>query len=153
MENAVEVLNRAYSRCRELGISLVLENMLPHLFTGRVRDLLWILGAVDTTRAGVCLDTGHAYLGRELDGIIEKLAGHLWMVHASDNRGHYDDHLPPGDGLIDWTNVLYQLDRQHFEGTFILEIADLGSSEASLAGACRGRSHLRDIAHKLRIPA
>ena len=48
LQNAVGVLNQTLRHCRQLGVGLVLENMLPHLFAGRIRDLLWILGALDT---------------------------------------------------------------------------------------------------------
>jgi sugar phosphate isomerase/epimerase len=151
MQNAVGVLNRAYARCRELGIGLVLENMLPHLFAGKVRDLLWMLGALDTTEAGICLDTGHAHLGEEVAKVVHKLSGHLWMMHASDNHGHHDDHLPPGDGRIDWAKLLAHLNRIHFNGTIILEIRDLGGRQVTLEGARRGRKHLRELSHRLRI--
>jgi len=152
MENAVCVLNQAYLYCRQLQVGLVLENMLPHLFAGKIRDLLWILGALETTEIGICLDTGHAHLAEDLAKIVHKLSGHLWMVHASDNHGHYDDHLPPGDGEIDWAKLLAQLHHLHFAGTFILEITDLGSKQVTLEGACRGRKYLRDLSHRLRVP-
>jgi sugar phosphate isomerase/epimerase len=152
LENAVGVLNQAHARCRELGVGLVLENMLPHLFAGRTRDLLWILGALDTTEVGICLDTGHAHLGEDLPKVVHKLSGHLWMVHASDNRGHWDDHLPPGDGRINWEALLAHLNDLHFNGMFILELGSLGDRKQTLEGACRGRKHLRDLTHRFRVP-
>jgi sugar phosphate isomerase/epimerase len=152
MENAVSVLNQAHAHCRNLGIGLVLENMLPHLFAGRIRDLLWILGALDTTEVGICLDTGHAHLGEDLPKVVHKLSGHLWMVHASDNHGHRDDHLAPGDGRINWGNLLLHLNDLHFGGTFILELGSLGDRKQTLEGACKGRKHLRDLTHRLRVP-
>jgi sugar phosphate isomerase/epimerase len=45
------------------------------------------------------------------------------MVHASDNRGERDDHLPPGEGAIAWPELLHQLAAAHFSGAFILELA------------------------------
>ncbi|MDQ2945185.1 MAG: sugar phosphate isomerase/epimerase [Acidobacteriota bacterium] len=153
LENAVGVLNQTFMHCRRLGVGLVLENMLPHLFAGRTRDLLWILGALDSIEVGICLDTGHAHLGEDLPAVVHKLSGHLWMVHASDNHGHHDDHLPPGDGEIDWAPFLAHLYDLHFNGTFILEIAGSGDRKAILDGARRGRRHLRDLTHRLRVPA
>ncbi len=152
MENSVRLLNTTYTHCRRLGIGLVLENMLPHLFAGRTRDLLWILGALDTTEAGICLDTGHAYLGEDLRSVVHKLAGHLWMVHASDNNGQRDDHLPPGEGKINWAALLEQLWELHFSGAIMIEIGGLPDRKATLEGARRGRRHLRDLAHRLRLP-
>lgn len=145
-------LSSVARRCRELGLGLVLENKLPHLFAGHVRDLLWILGALDTTHVGVCLDTGHAHLSGDLLTAAQKLSGHLWMVHASDNRGQYDDHLPPGDGVIEWSRLLGQLARVNFRGTFILEIAGEDDREATLAKARRGRRYLSKAEHQLTQP-
>lgn len=152
LQNASGVLNRVFLHCRRIGVGLVLENMLPHLFAGRIRDLLWILGAMDSCEVGVCLDTGHAHLGEDLPAVVHKLSGHLWMVHASDNHGQFDDHLPPGDGKINWTALLTHLHRLHFNGTFILEINGNGERSSILEAARRGRSYLRDLSHRLRVP-
>ncbi len=150
LQNAVDVLNRFYHHCRRLGIGLVLENMLPHLFAGRTRDLMWILGALDVDDVGVCLDTGHAYLAEDLLLVVHKLSGHLWMVHASDNHRQRDDHLPPGTGAIDWTALMAHLTKLHFNGTMILEIAGDADQTITLERARGGRQHLRDLAHRFR---
>jgi sugar phosphate isomerase/epimerase len=149
MENAASALDVVAGRCRDLGIRLVLENMLPHLFSGHVRDLLWLLGAMHSRDVGLCLDTGHAFLSGDLQHVAHKLSGHLWMLHASDNRGAYDDHLPPGEGNIPWRDLLAQLLRSGFAGTLILEVAARSEREALLAGAQRARSFLRRLAAEL----
>jgi sugar phosphate isomerase/epimerase len=145
MANAASALNHVARRCRELGIRLVLENMLPHLFFGHARDVLWILGALETTDVGICLDTGHAHLSGDLRTVAHKLSGHLWMVHASDNRGQRDDHLPPGDGDIAWAPFIDQLTELQFKGAFILEIAGDRDADDVLSGARRARLFLREI--------
>lgn len=145
MENAVGVLNRLAERCRALGVQLVLENMLPHLFSGPVRDLLWLLGAMDGTDVGICLDTGHAFLSGDLRHVVHKLSGHLKMIHASDNKGTFDDHLPAGEGAIAWPLLLHQLAEAGFRGGIILEIAERGSTEDVLRGAAKARAYLRAL--------
>jgi sugar phosphate isomerase/epimerase len=149
MENAVEVLNEVSRACRERGAALVLENMLPHLFSGRVRDLLWVLGALATTEVGICLDTGHAHLSGDLRTVAHKLSGHLWMMHATDNHGRTDEHLPPGDGQIDWQRLLRQMLRIGFRGAIMLEVAGRPDRQATLDGARRARRFLRDISRRL----
>ncbi len=149
MQHGVEVLNRVVESCAELGIQLVLENMLPHLFSGPVRDLLWLLGALDTDEVGICLDTGHAQLTGDLDTVVHKLSGHLWTLHASDNRGEHDDHLPPGDGILDWERLLRQLDGVWYRGAIILEIAGFEDPEEVMRAAHRGRRHIRSVARRL----
>ncbi|QDT71425.1 sugar phosphate isomerase/epimerase family protein [Lacipirellula limnantheis] len=146
METAAESLNYLARRCRELGTALVLENMLPHLFFGHAKDVLWILGAINACDVGICLDTGHAYLSGDLATVVHKLSGHLWMIHASDNRGNRDDHLPPGEGSIDWQPLVAQLSRLRFEGGVILEIAADASGNVDLAAAQRSRKFLHELA-------
>lgn len=150
MENAASALNRISSYCSRLGVRLVLENMLPHLFFGRTRDVMWVLGALETTDVGICLDTGHAHLSGDLSTVVQKLSGHLWMVHASDNHGQFDDHLPPGEGRIAWRPFIEQLEKLHFDGTFILEIAGESSMSGVLARARRSCEFLEHLCRNRR---
>lgn len=147
MENAANTLNDVSRYCHELGVGFVLENMLPHLFSGQIRDLMWILGAMQSTDVGICLDTGHAYLSGDLRTVAHKLSGHLWMVHASDNNGNYDDHFPPGDGKVPWKALWHQLEDARFSGTVILEIAGNESIPVTLEKARRGRRFLQQLSH------
>jgi hypothetical protein len=105
-------LNQVAERCSKLGVGCILENKLPHLLFANTSDLLWILATMDTGEMGVCLDTGHANLTGDIYSIMHKLSRHLRMVHAHDNHGNGDEHLPPGKGYIDWSRVLTELELQ-----------------------------------------
>lgn len=118
---------------------------------GNTSDILWILDALNGIEVGVCFDTGHAFLSGEMANLIRKLAGHLKMVHAHDNRGHFDDHLPPGDGSLDWQPFLRQLMQGGFQGALILEMAGTPDANATLANARRGRSFLREMLRQLTL--
>jgi len=65
---------------------------------------------------------GHARLAGELETALHKLSGHLGMIHASDNRGTHDDHLPPGLGNIDWPHFLRRLNLDGIKGVGFLAI-------------------------------
>lgn len=145
MENAANSLNEVSRHCQEIGVGFVLENMLPHLFSGHIRDLMWILGALQTTNVGICLDTGHALLSGDLHTVAQKLSGHLWMVHASDNNGTFDDHLPPGDGKVPWGSLWQHLQSVRFSGAVILEIAGNESIPITLQKARRGKQFLQQL--------
>jgi sugar phosphate isomerase/epimerase len=138
MRNAAESLNTVAERCCEKGVHLVLENMLPHLLFGHINDMLYLLGSIHDCEVGACLDTGHAYLSRELGVVIHKLSGHLHLVHVNDNRGDHDDHLPPGEGHIDWPWLIGELKRCNFNGTLILELSSRkDESVADMLGRAR----------------
>ena len=149
IENVVSVLNRVAMRCEELGIRCVLENKLPHLLFGSAGDIVWILGALETTQVGACLDTGHAFLSGDLYSLVYKLMPYLRMLHVHDNKGHLDDHLPPGEGRIDWGAFLRELIQVNFHGAFILEIAGGTDQEEIMSRARKGRAFLRSHARRL----
>jgi len=143
LENCARSLNEIAGHCRRLGLVCALENKLPHLLFGNTADMLWLLGAMTETNIGICLDTGHAYLGKELETAVAKFGRHLCMVHASDNRGAYDDHLPPGTGNIDWAHLVERLREGAFGGTIMLEIAGRGEIPQVLHEARMARHFLR----------
>ena len=151
MQHVVESLNQVARRCKELGIMCVLENKLPHLLFGNTSDILWILDGINSAEVGACLDTGHAYLGGDIHHLIHKLAGHLRMIHAHDNDGAGDNHLPPGDGKINWNKFLLDLIDVRFRGAFILEMAGNNDPAVTMTNARRGRSYLRDMGRRLAL--
>jgi sugar phosphate isomerase/epimerase len=151
MQHVVDSLNQVARHCRELGIMCVLENKLPHLLFGNTSDILWILDGINSAEVGACLDTGHAYLGGDIHNLVYKLAGHLRMIHAHDNDGAGDNHLPPGDGKISWNKFLRDLVEVRFRGAFILEMAGNADSAVTMANARRGRACLREIARRIAL--
>lgn len=51
----------------------------------------------------VCLDIGHAnYSQAPLEDWFDRLGEFIAYLHLSDNNGRFDDHLPLGDGTVDW---------------------------------------------------
>lgn len=151
MRYAAESLNTVAARCSELGVTLVLENMLPHLLFGHINDMLYLLGSMEASGVKACLDTGHAFLARELDTVIHKLSGHLHLIHMNDNHGDRDAHLPPGKGGIYWPRVLRDLKQCEFKGTLILELSSHdGESVASMLGrANEARRYLEGLIEEM----
>jgi sugar phosphate isomerase/epimerase len=146
MRSAAASLNEIAAHCRHLGVTLLLENMLPHLMFGHVSDLMYLLGAIRETNVGTCLDTGHAFLSKDLRTVVHKLSGHLRMLHVNDNLGDHDAHLSPGEGAIDWISLFRQLRQWNFHGPLILELADSGEPpERIMERARAARDFLRGI--------
>jgi sugar phosphate isomerase/epimerase len=123
---SVEGLTSVWEQCRRRGLTLVVETPLPHLLGGQVEDFAWILERLPADGVGICLDTSHTSLGGCLFEVIERFGHRLVHVQASDNHGHTDDHLTPGEGIIDWTRVLSALERVRYAGVFMLEVAGNG---------------------------
>jgi sugar phosphate isomerase/epimerase len=121
----------------QLGVKLVVETPLPHLIGGEPDEFAWILGRLDD-RVGVCIDTGHVALGGAWDRFVRIAGRRLVHIHANDNHGRYDDHLTPGDGVIEWHHVRESLKAAEFHGWVVLELAYAGIPEpAALSRALR----------------
>jgi sugar phosphate isomerase/epimerase len=79
---------------------------------------------------------------------IHKLSGHLRMLHANDDRCDRDDHLPPGEGHIDWLSLVCQLIKWRFQGPLILELAGHGTPDEIMERARRAREFLNDLSRR-----
>ena len=139
LDLAVVGLRRVAGICHDLGLTLVLETPLPHLLGGQPDDFAWILGQLPLQGVGVCVDTSHCSLGGFLFDVVARFGQRLVHVQASDNRGVSDDHLPPGQGIIDWPRLRGVLKAVGYEGAFLLEISGDGdialhAREAATAG-------------------
>jgi sugar phosphate isomerase/epimerase len=144
LKHTTESLFKIAAYCRRLGVRCVLKNKLPHLVFAKIDDLVFILDAVAISNIGVCLDTGHAHVARTLESMVNVLAPFLWMVHAHDNQAHSDEHLPPGEGGIDWTRFASGLKAAHFNGLVVLELSSSGNDWETMKRARRGREFLQD---------
>jgi sugar phosphate isomerase/epimerase len=116
--------------CAHMDMTLVVETPLPHLIGGHPDEFAYLLRHLDR-RVGVCIDTSHATLGHHWDRMMELVGDRVVHVHANDHRGHGDDHLVPGDGIIDWARVRKTLEEVHYEGWIVLELTCPADSLAS----------------------
>jgi sugar phosphate isomerase/epimerase len=114
-----QVLARAL---QQMQATLLIETPLPHLIGGHPDEFAWLLGHLDRS-VGVCIDTGHVSLGHHWDRFVETSGDRLRHIHVNDNRGRFDDHLPPGEGDIDWRHIRDTLRRISFDGWVMLELA------------------------------
>jgi sugar phosphate isomerase/epimerase len=149
LRNALESLLHVDRGCEELGVRLAIETPLPHLVGGHPDEMAWLLERLPAG-VGLCLDIGHAHLGRSIGAFINVAGDRLMHVHMHDNRGTHDDHLIPGEGLIDWCEVFDGLRRVGYAGALILELACEQPSVAYFRRAIAGARHVCD-AHVLRL--
>jgi sugar phosphate isomerase/epimerase len=121
LSHAADSLQRLQQACDELDMTLAVETPLPHLVGGSPDEFAWLVDRVGD-RARVCIDTGHTTLGRHWEAILDAVGSRIVHVHATDHFGQYDDHLPPGDGSIDWAAIGDGLRRIGFDGWLMLEL-------------------------------
>lgn len=147
LENCAETLEKLARLCAINGTKLLLENMLPFLLLGGTPNLQWLMHKLEPCNPGFCLDTSHAHLTGRLPEIATLFPTQLSMLHTSDNRGTNDDHLPPGQGSIDWRLLFAKLQGFDFQGVLMLELSgdERKNSKEILAAARQARQFLDGI--------
>lgn len=122
LADAASSLREVVHGAARLGIVVAIESPLPHLIGGHPDEFAWIVNHVGP-EARVCLDTGHAWLGGHWRRFLALTHDRLAHVHVRDNRGHYDDQLPPGDGVLPWREIRDSLADARYSGWLVLERA------------------------------
>lgn len=105
---------------KRLGTRVVLENTVektPELLA-KVAEIL------NDESFGLCLDTGHANLTSDLklSGWVKGMGRWLRHVHLHDNNGKEDEHLPVGEGNIDFAELFGTLSGTAPDVTLSLEV-------------------------------
>ncbi|MEE9543922.1 MAG: sugar phosphate isomerase/epimerase family protein [Thermodesulfobacteriota bacterium] len=97
----------------EAGVVLALEN----IFETRPDTLKDLVEAVGSPNLRVCIDSGHLNLYSEVstEEWFSELGPYIALLHIHDNLGVRDDHLPVGDGEIDFPEF-FSLVREYANG-------------------------------------
>ncbi|MDK2892237.1 sugar phosphate isomerase/epimerase family protein [Methanohalophilus sp.] len=109
----------------EHGILIAIENMpeIPMVFGKTPEDILSIIDEAGTENLKMTLDIGHANTTGFVDEFLDGCKDIIAHCHIHDNKGKHDEHLPLGDGNINWKNVFEKL--EHFDGFMVTEMKDL----------------------------
>jgi sugar phosphate isomerase/epimerase len=105
IEPARRTFGEVMETAEKEGVDLFLENV----FDETPEHLLRLQRSVGSKRMGFCFDAGHATLFSELPvhRWVEAFGPDLRELHLHDNRGRRDDHLPVGEGGINFRGVLH----------------------------------------------
>lgn len=125
---SIEIL-AAFSK--EVGVKQYLENCPDHpmpFILRSVHDFERLYG--EGIEVDMVLDLGHANVMGDTADYFRIFPDEIGYIHASDNLGESDSHLPLGNGSIDWGHWLRELEAIGFNGWFVVE--SLGDPKLSL---------------------
>ena len=107
---------------RELGFVINVE-FLPRTCLGNcVEELVRIVSDFDPDQVGICLDVNHIMNRyRDLPAIIDTLAPHIRSFHISDYDGVDEMHWIPGQGILDWPEIMKHIRAIGHDVLLILE--------------------------------
>jgi len=123
-KNLVSVVSQCANIAADHQIRLALETRVGEAVSN-TDAFLRLFDIVNNPNLGVVFDTGHMNAQKEILPLsVEKLKDRIFLIHASDNDSNTNQHLPLGEGTIDWVSVLQALRKHHFEGYIALDIGD-----------------------------
>ncbi len=116
-------------KARDLGVKIAFENCEQEKF------LDCLMKAFENfDNVGFCFDTGHEMCYNKSKDILSFYGKKLIAIHINDNFGvtspdgivtWTDDlHLLPFDGVADWENIAFRLNKYGYKGELTLELTD-----------------------------
>lgn len=120
--NLVETFKVCSGISEEKGLKLCLEPRVGENISN-TDAMLRLLDAVGSENFGAVLDVGHLHAQKEILPLsVEKLGSKIFYVHASDNDGRDNYHLPPGRGTVDWDALVIALNKHGYRGYIAIDI-------------------------------
>ena len=128
IESANNSIKELGEYSKELGVLTTIENMpnFPSMIYQKMHELNELLVSLDMP---MTLDIGHAnHAGYSADKMYFDSIKH---IHAHDNFGDDDSHLALGEGSIDLKSIINNLERNNYDGIYIIEVNDKDSIKKS----------------------
>jgi len=137
---------RSTSRiAQEYGLTVIMEPRVGEVICS-VDSMLRLINDVGMPNFLANFDTGHFCAQREnVPLALAKLQGKYANIHVSDNNPVSTDHLPIGEGIIDWDEFFRVLHLQGYHGYIGL---DLGGRPTLRDDLRKSRSALCDAASR-----
>ena len=131
IEYSLTALEHLGAFARPLGVKLLVENLVSE--STKPERLITILEMGHLDNVGVCLDLGHAHITEGIVEAVSVLGNRIVSLHVHDNHGTKDEHLWPGEGMIDWPAAATALNGLPQRPAAVLEIAAVpGEAPADL---------------------
>ncbi len=111
----------------------------PGMFIDTMDKFEQLHKAILHSKFGLTLDIGHLECMNEMPLLphLEKWGSVLWNIHLEDMRRGVHDHLPPGEGSIDFGKVFAELNEIKYEGGVHWELSRHSHDAVETARKCR----------------
>ncbi len=130
LEASIEFWPPIVALAEEFGITLAIEN----IFETEPKTLVQLFDHIDSPLFGHCFDVGHwrLFSDQTLEAWFAALG--KWMIHfhLHDNSGTGDDHLPIGEGDIDFQQLFKLMDSLSARPSLTLEARSPEDADRSL---------------------
>lgn len=119
----VKMMKRACILAKEYGVTLYTENLNNDHLTTECKALNRFLDEVDMDNLQIVFDIGHCqHTGHDVVADVLEAGSRLDHLHLHDNHGGKDEHLPIGEGIIDFEAFVKALKKVDYTGLYMLEL-------------------------------
>lgn len=124
---------------RTAHVIFALENVMPGPATTLLQT---VLPNLPPESFGFCYDSAHDQIdGPRPFDLLDALKDRVVAVHLSDRVRAFEDHVPPGDGFINWPELTAHLRATSFSGPLLFEVMTSHAAQkeprAFLSHACQ----------------
>ncbi len=107
---------------RAAGVRLAIENIPSMGLDTAVSTFDRLFAEYPADVVGMCYDSGHSNMvDKGGSTFLDRYADRIITTHLHDNFGFKDDHLLPGDGVIDWDVTVRKLAAAPLVAPFVFE--------------------------------
>lgn len=130
VENSIRFWKNILSLIHQSGCKAALEN----IFEEEPSTLKQVLDGIGDSSVGHCFDSGHFNMFAQvsIEEWFEQLGSYVVESHLHDNYGQNDEHLPVGEGIIDFVRVTRLLKEHAPDAIWTLEAHSRERLERSL---------------------
>lgn len=135
-------LDEGVARCAELVRGAGLEPALepePGMAVETLADYLRLRQRLGDAAPSLSLDLGHLYATREGDPVdcVRRAGPHLRQVHLEDMRWGVHEHLPPGEGDVDFAALTRALREVDYAGSVCFELSRESHRAPQMLALCQ----------------
>ncbi|MDD5285844.1 MAG: sugar phosphate isomerase/epimerase [Desulfuromonadaceae bacterium] len=131
LKNSIDFWREFVPQARELGTILAVEN----IFEKEPSTLRALLDEIDDPCFRHCFDIGHwnMFTNVSMEGWFSELGLYIAEAHIHDNHGQSDEHLPVGEGEIDFALFFRLLSNYAPEAVWTIEAHSAERLQRALA--------------------
>jgi sugar phosphate isomerase/epimerase len=130
----IEGLERILPHAEEAGIKVLISTEPNYLISNSDQFLDW-MGHMESPLLGLYCDIGHFFcVGEDPVKVLLKLSHYIGHIHFEDiaaSRLH--QHLIPGEGAIDFSQIWMALDEIHYDGFISMALSSYRSKPSEVA--------------------
>ncbi len=122
----VNICEHMCAVAKQYDMTIALENIFFQcMLTKNADELKTFKSLIQADNLKFIFDTGHSNIrGLPCGDEIRKLDKDLVHLHLHDNHGCFDEHLPLGEGTIDWEDVAAALADISYQGLYLFELKE-----------------------------